>query len=189
MSVHSIAVLKADSTADLAGIQQDAVVFINNQRWYYDTVLSIWRVNGIKTGTIMIWSSGNLPSDTLWCNGDPVSRATYAALFAEIGTVFGVGDNSTTFNVPDLRQRFPMGKAASGTGATMGTTGGAVDHLHTVPGQTVNSGNNNAVQNNVTLLALGAAAANPHTHSVTIAGVNSGTNNPPYQVVDFIIKT
>ena len=54
------------------------------------------------TGTIMAWSTATAPAGFLLCNGDPVSRSTYAALFAVIGTDYGSGDGATTFNLPDL---------------------------------------------------------------------------------------
>ena len=60
------------------------------------------------------------------CDGAAVSRTTYADLFAVIGTTYGAGDTSTTFNVPDLQGKFPQGK--SGT-TNLATTGGA----NTVP--------------------------------------------------------
>src|SRR5688572_23860876 len=62
----------------------------------------------------------------LLCNGSQVSRVTYASLFGVIGTTHGVGDGSTTFNLPDIRGRFPLGVAASGTGSTLGATGGSI---------------------------------------------------------------
>lgn len=72
----------------------------------------------------------------LLCDGAVISRATYANLFAGIGILYGAGDGSTTFGLPDLRQKFPMGKAASGTGSVLGSTGGSrdavvVSHQHT----------------------------------------------------------
>jgi len=58
---------------------------------------------GVPTGAIMGWPTSLAPSPGyLLCNGDAVSRTEYAALFALIGTTFGVGDGSTTFNLPDL---------------------------------------------------------------------------------------
>lgn len=87
----------------------------------------------MPSGTIMMFAGAStaVPSGWFHCNGQAVSRTTYAALFAVVGTAFGSGDGSTTFNVPDMRQRFPLGVAASGTGSTRGGTGGAVDHTHT----------------------------------------------------------
>ena len=56
------------------------------------------------------WYAGNTPpTGWLECNGNAVSRTTYAALFSAIGTTYGVGDGSTTFNLPDLRGEFVRG--------------------------------------------------------------------------------
>jgi hypothetical protein len=66
-------------------------------------------------------------SDWLICDGSAVSRTTYAALYAVIGTTFGTGDNSTTFNIPDMRSRMPIG-VGTGTGLsarTLAQTNGA----------------------------------------------------------------
>lgn len=82
-------------------------------------------------GAIVAYGGASAPSGWLLCDGSAVSRSTYAGLFAVLSTTYGVGDGSTTFNVPNLQQRFPLGKAASGTGATLGGTGGAIDHTHT----------------------------------------------------------
>ncbi len=84
-------------------------------------------------GSIVMYGGAAAPSGWSLCNGAAVSRAGFAALFAIVGETFGVGDGVTTFNLPDLRQRFPLGKAASGTGVTLGSTGGSIDHTHTVP--------------------------------------------------------
>lgn len=70
-------------------------------------------------GQIRMIANTNVPDGWLTCNGQAVSRTTYADLFAAIGISFGVGDGSTTFNVPDLRNRVPMG------GGTIGAEGGA----------------------------------------------------------------
>ncbi len=67
--------------------------------------------SGVPTGAVQMWAGniGSPPSGWLVCNGQAVSRATYSDLFTEIGTAFGNGDGSTTFNLPDLRNRFAMG--------------------------------------------------------------------------------
>jgi microcystin-dependent protein len=90
----------------------------------------------VPAGGIILFGGSAAPTGYLLCDGTAVSRTTYAALFAVIGTTYGVGNGSTTFNVPDLRQRFPLGKAAAGTGAALGATGGAIDHVHTGPSHT-----------------------------------------------------
>jgi microcystin-dependent protein len=97
--------------------------------------LGVWAGNSIilPPGAIQMYGAASAPSGWLLCDGSAVSRTTYAALFAIISTTYGIGNGSTTFNLPDLRQRFPLGKAASGTGSTLGGTGGNIDHTHTVP--------------------------------------------------------
>lgn len=61
------------------------------------------------TGMIMYYTARNAPAGWLACNGQAVSRTTYSELFAVIGTTFGVGDQTTTFNLPDLRGEFIRG--------------------------------------------------------------------------------
>jgi microcystin-dependent protein len=82
-------------------------------------------------GTIIAFAqSGSTPSGYIWCDGSAVSRATYPALFAAIGTTWGTGDGSTTFTLPDLRGLFLRGtgtnnivKRQDGAFATSGNTG------------------------------------------------------------------
>jgi len=84
---------------------------------------------GFAPGMTMPWSSGTVPSGWLLCDGAAVSRTTYAALFAVIGTDFGVGDGSTTFNLPDCRGRAIVGQdAGQAEFDTIGETGGAKTH-------------------------------------------------------------
>ena len=76
-----------------------------------------------------------VPSKWLQCNGAAVSRTTYAALFAAIGTTWGVGDGSTTFNLPDARRRVLVGSGGTGTATlpnTVGSVGGAETHTLTI---------------------------------------------------------
>lgn len=63
----------------------------------------------VPTGAIMAFGVTSIPSGWLLCNGANVSRTTYAALFAAIGTRFGAGDGSTTFTLPNLDGRFLQG--------------------------------------------------------------------------------
>jgi len=69
----------------------------------------------VPTGSVHLMASTTAPSGYLKCNGSAVSRTTYADLFAEIGTAFGAGDGSSTFNVPDLRGEFVRGWADNGS--------------------------------------------------------------------------
>ena len=60
-------------------------------------------VGGIPTATVVPWTDSSLPTGFLECNGQAVSRSTYSALFAIVGTTYGAGNGSSTFNVPDLQ--------------------------------------------------------------------------------------
>lgn len=85
----------------------------------------------VPTGGIMPYAGSTAPSQFLLCQGQAISRTTYADLFAVIGTTYGSGDGSTTFNVPDLRSRVPVGfdnPAAWADFRPMGKTGGARTH-------------------------------------------------------------
>lgn len=92
----------------------------------------------VPVGAILAWGTTTAPAQWLLCDGAAYSRTDYGGLFNVIGTTYGAPSGST-FNVPDLRQRFPLGKAASGTGSTLGATGGAIDHTHTLSGGTTSA--------------------------------------------------
>lgn len=64
----------------------------------------------MPTGTILAFGGADAPSGFRLCDGQTISRTTYAALFAVVGTAFGAGDGSTTFRLPDLRGRVLAGK-------------------------------------------------------------------------------
>jgi microcystin-dependent protein len=166
--------------------------------------------NAVQTGTMTAFGGATAPSGWLLCNGSAVSRTTFAGLFAVIGTTYGAGDGSTTFNLPDLRQRFPLGKAAAGTGATLGSTGGSIDHVHdldtassharitwtagdpevSLSRKTVSNWTNNIqVGTGVSGTLPNAATSGGTQSTATGVGGNSGTANPPYQVVNWIIRT
>ena len=93
---------------------------------------------GIPTATIVPWTTASVPSGFLECAGAAVSRSTYAALFAIIGTTYGAGDGSTTFNVPDLQNNVAVGKSNT---KNLGSTGGAntVTSTGNVGGSTANA--------------------------------------------------
>ena len=91
-------------------------------------------------GLIEPFAGSTVPTGYLLCDGSAVSRTTYATLYAVIGDTFGAGDGSTTFNLPDLGGRVPLGVSQS---HALGTTGGSETvtlteselpaHVHEVP--------------------------------------------------------
>lgn len=89
----------------------------------------------VPIGAIMPYSSSYIPENWLECNGQAISRTTYADLFTRIGTTFGQGDGSTTFNVPNFNGRVPVGygQGTDGNGTSvdftpLGSTGGEYSH-------------------------------------------------------------
>jgi len=170
-------------------------------------------------GTILMYASASPPSSKyLMCNGQAISRTTYSDLFSRIGTTYGVGDNSTTFNLPDFRDRFPTGQ---GSTYALGSTGGLAqvslltsniaDHFHGYAVKSLSEPNDaNFTVRNWSLGSNGTTASYfiPGDASITgsataltsgdlatttqIDGA-SGTvtpheNRPPYCAVQFIIK-
>ena len=123
-------------------------------------------VEGIPTGTIVPWSDSTVATGFLECDGTAVSRTTYADLFAVIGTTYGAGDGSSTFNLPDLQDNVPVGK--SGTKA-LASTGGAntVASTGNVGGSTANA-------------TLSESQLASHGHSVRVANSSGGTPSLDY---------
>lgn len=72
-----------------------------------------------RVGDVIMRITDTPPPHTLECNGAAVSRTTYAKLFAELGTSQGVGDGSTTFNLPDLRNRWLRGSGDDAPGTSI----------------------------------------------------------------------
>jgi microcystin-dependent protein len=93
-------------------------------------------------GEVKMWPGQTEPANFMFCRGQAVSRATYAALYAVLGTTYGAGDGSTTFTLPDYRDRSPLGAGAM-FGNTLGRKEGAatsilVKHGHTMEQHTHN---------------------------------------------------
>lgn len=109
-----------------------------------------------EVGQIINVPHDSIPSNALQCDGSAISRTTYATLFAAIGTMYGTGDGSTTFNIPDYRGWFLRGfgggtdpDSGSRTDRGDGTTGNNVgtqqtnnnqSHTHTVQRNTNDTG-------------------------------------------------
>lgn len=93
---------------------------------------------GVVTGAITAYAGVSIPPGFLLCDGSAVSRSTYAALFTALGTTYGVGDGSTTFNLPDLRGRAAVGVGPHGDVAALGEAEGqpaasrSPRHVHSV---------------------------------------------------------
>jgi microcystin-dependent protein len=167
------------------------------------------------TGVVLPFAGGTIPAGWLLCAGTAVSRTTYANLFAVIGTTYGVGDGSTTFNLPDMQSRVPAGVNTSDSNfVSLNTTGGAAtvtltssempSHTHTqnshihhiwhpsygyignVSGTFGAVINRNAIGNNTT--GLWTATATTATNQNT-GGGGAHSNLQPYISLYYIIAT
>ena len=107
--------------------------------------------SAVLSGTIQMWATGTAPTGYLLCNGLAVSRTTYATLFGILGTTFGVGDGSTTFNLPNYQDRMPIG--VNSIAASVGATGGA------------------------STTTIGLTNLPAHTHSITDLGHSHSSGN------------
>jgi microcystin-dependent protein len=135
--------------------------------------------SGMPVGGVMSWPSDSIPTGFFKCDGQAISRTTYAALFALIGTTFGSGDGVTTFNVPNLVDQFIRGK---GAGRTIGSTQTASlgSHIHPVsdPGH-LHTVSDPTHSHPVTTVAHGHGVTDPgHLHGLSEQGATyaDGTN-------------
>jgi len=162
--------------------------------------------SGIETGTIVEWTTATIPTGFLVCDGSNVSRTTYAALFAVIGTTYGSGDGSTTFGLPDLEDRIPIGKSST---YALASTGGAASvtlstaqlpaHGHTITsGSGAFAGDLGLVQcpegSDGNKYGTGDDARDASSEDARYRANNTGSGSSvsvlqPYIALNFMIKT
>lgn len=130
----------------------DVLPISNGTQTLKATVSQLRGSPGAITGSVILWPLNTAPTGYLICDGSEISRTTYSELFAVLGTAYGVGNGSTTFNLPDYRGQFLRGWSngsttdpdrASRTNRGDGTAGDNVgtkqtdqfrSHTHPVPG-------------------------------------------------------
>ena len=174
-------------------------------------------IEGIPTATIVPWSSASVPSGFLECNGANVSRSTYSALFAIIGTTYGAGDGSSTFGLPDLQDNVAVGKSnnkalastggantVTSTGNVGGSTANATlstpqlaSHSHSFPVGNPSGGipfpqiiqkGPFSPQGNFSTNNSGSGGSHSHNMSATFTG-DATSVLQPYLTVTYVIKT
>ena len=170
----------------------------------------------VPTGALTQYAGGSAPNGWLVCDGSTVSRSTYSdlhALLKDVGGTdnyaYGNGDGSTTFTLPDLRGRIPVGVgqqtsgkwdsaeedySGSGTNFVLAATGGTEDHkllTAELPSHShaVEANSQNYVDGG-TARALGSNNGSDGTYNSSSVGSDSPHNNlPPYLALNYIIKT
>jgi microcystin-dependent protein len=135
----------------------------------------------VAAGAIDLYPSNIAPVGWFMCDGTAVSRTTYSQLFSVIGTYYGAGDGSTTFNLPDLKGRMPVGYAVSGGHANVSSIGNN-DGLAVSTRRPKHNHTNSVTQsNNLTLPAhTHSSTESAHSHGYTGTTGDSGVAmNPP----------
>ena len=169
----------------------------------------------MPTASLMPYAGTSAPTGYFLCDGSAKSRTTHSALFGIIGTTYGVGDGSTTFNIPDLRGRVIAGQDDMGgtsanrltnpsstingiNGDILGNTGGSEEHLLTAAQSGLRSHNHSISSSTLT----GSGGPDPRVSSVgsntgaanniTSSGIDASSahnNVQPTIILNYIIKT
>jgi microcystin-dependent protein len=168
--------------------------------------LSVVASYPIPVGAISIYTATAVPTGWLACNGQAVSRTTYQDLFTVTGTTFGAGNTSTTFNVPDLRGRIPIGNDAMGTttaarvtpagsgitGYTTGASGGTETHTVTTAQFPAHAHNvNTPVRTGVGSNSFSPGCGTFGSGAISALANGSGNahqNMPPAIVLNYMIR-
>jgi microcystin-dependent protein len=160
------------------------------------------------TGVLLPFAADAAPSGWLICDGTALSRTTYARLFAVIGTAYGSGDGTATFNLPDLRGRVPVGKGSHADVSTLGNNDGVAaasrsprhnsthnltlpDHQHNL--QLGQGGGFITITGNSTgpapIITTGSVTSFPAINGSVGPGGARPVDTPAYVVTNYIIKT
>lgn len=150
--------------------------------------------NFAPTGAVYPFAGSTAPTGHLMADGTAVSRATYADLFTVIGVVYGAGNGTTTFNVPNLKGKIPVGlDSAQVEFDAMAETGGAKTHTlltaempahtHTQQGQNTTATSGSGVYHE------SSTSVGYNTAGASTGGGGSHNNLQPYITLNYIIKT
>lgn len=167
------------------------VSFNSSVYFNYNETISQMDIRGLLIiGEIRQYAGETAPSGWLLCDGSAINRITYSELFEVIGTTYGEGNGSTTFNIPDMRGRVGIGSSSS---YELGDTGGEYTHLLTVdemPSHTHAIGYRTQGNHNGSMWVVdpGTITAYADNNCVSARGGSQAHNNmQPYVAINFII--
>ncbi len=170
----------------------------------------------LHPGSMIMWPSTTAPDDWKLCDGVAISRTTFSDLFDEIGTTYGAGDGSTTFNLPNLKGKVAVGlDSADADFDALGETGGESTHVLTVGEMPqhnhgiLDSGHTHATLGGgrfitsktssgvTTSIGSNLNTGQDNTTKSSTTGITTSQagsddaheNKQPYLVINFIIKT
>lgn len=164
------------------------------------TIIVKKNTSGIVTGAVLPYLGKTSVAGFLLCNGDPVSRVTYGKLFATIGVLYGAGDGTTTFNLPDLRGQFirstltpanvgvfqedltrgPVNDfvssssvASGGIHSHSGSTNSTGAHSHSIVTDNKSGGGAYPENASASNLTVSSSSAGSHNHTVSVNSTGS----------------
>lgn len=169
-------------------------------------LLALFSNSLVPTGTILPFSGSVAPANALICDGSAVSRTAYAKLFSVIGTTYGVGDGSTTFHIPNLKGKIPVGLSSLENEFNyLGKSGGEKAHIlsslempshsHTASESAAGGHNHNVTldyyTNNTTggsihyvhptsgsgQVSKATSAGGEHTHNISLGSSGGGSSH------------
>jgi microcystin-dependent protein len=149
-------------------------------------------ITNAPPGAITMYSAGVAPAGWLLCDGSAVSRSAYGTLFSLIGTTYGVGNGTTTFNLPNLKGRIPVGFDTTQTEFnTLGETGGEKTHTLTTA-EMPSHVHTQSGHFTYTIVDSGAGPNNVGAQQTVNTGATGGdgahNNLQPYIALNYIIK-
>ena len=161
-------------------------------------------INGVPSGSVMPFAGSTAPSGWLLCNGGAISRTAYSNLFNTISTNYGIGDGTTTFNLPDFRGRTLLGAGVGGVDSlgraltlrTLGQTGGEEVHqlttaempAHSHTYVVSNSGYSDSQDNPWAASSAHFNSVNGNPSTSSVGGSSPHNTIPPFGVVNYIVK-
>jgi len=187
LTISRALVSSSSGKVEVSDITSDEINYLNDTTSNIQSQIN--SISSVITGAILIYPIATAPTGYLLCDGSAVSRTTYSDLYSIIGTTYGPGNGSTTFNVPNLKGRIPAGiDSSQAEFDSLGETGGSKTHTlitSEIPAHT------HSIASNIdtgTAISAGALRGGSGKQSGSAGGDGSHNNLQPYIVLNYVIK-